>query len=297
MTIHPIKNVEKSEADDGGKLTPPEVVTTDAVLLLDTNRLEHSLASQAAKQAKQELFTRELIRTRRAGTLRLLAICLLIPIALVLLCGCVLLYKHVNHNKPEMSYYGRCGVDFHEVNLMIKDLELPPNGYFEQEVEIEKDVEIIRVPPLGKKVLPSVTIYDFSANYSTVEDEVNRLCYIMPMDKSAIQQPRNFLDTIDMTLKVFRMMEMVDTKYEVQVPQLTEEELKKYGERAFKACKNYRSFLLVKKNSSQKSSESSPKSKKTIIKREAPCPFQGLKYCKGVTKDGSLSCFSIEGCT
>lgn len=224
MTIYKPKTSDRKVE----KAAPPspEVVTED-VPLADKTKMK-ALSAQviiinAARQRRNRMFL-------------LMAVLLMMSLTAIGIAGGLFLYKHIR-NRP---YMGNCIVPYHESSGL--------RGTFQEQVEIDKTYGIyekLEVPPILDS-RRSTIVHDFEKNLTAIVDRDRARCFIMSLNRTTVQPPRDFLDLLVKFQSGYYVpdAEVVREKYRVATPEV--ENLEPFGIYIWNECHYFETYRLVR---------------------------------------------------
>lgn len=225
MTIYKPKAGDKKVE----KTVPPspEVVTEDVPLAEKTKKIEH---------LSHQVIVINAARRRRNNMLILMAVLLLMSLTAIGIAGGLFLYRHMQ-NRPFM---GSCLVPYHEPSGV--------QGSFQQQVEIDKAYgvyEKLEVPPILDS-RRSTVVHDFEKNLTAIVDRDRARCFIMNLNRTTVQPPRNFLDLLQKFQSGYYVpdAEVVREKYRVATPEV--DNLEPFGIYIWNECQYFETYRLVR---------------------------------------------------
>jgi len=178
----------------------PEVVTEPLTAFKDKEE-------EAAEVVRVTYFP----RSKRTVCLHLLLTLLLVIVLVCGAVGAVVFYRHISRRATS----GWCGVRYYDDEFH-RDTEASPArmehagfsapenaGYdfMDEDIEVMEEELVERLhTPRFDEVRETTVWHDWRTNFTALVDEADGVCYIMPLNRSAIAPPRSLLDLLEKLL-------------------------------------------------------------------------------------------------
>lgn len=226
MTIYKPKGGDKKAV----KVVPlsQKVVPDDVMPLANGKKID---------QLEAHLVVIHAAKRRRNRMMMMLALLLLICFLIITAVAGLFIFRHMQ----KRPYMGICDVRFHEGNY---------EGQFQEQVEVDNQYgvyEKLEVPPVldSRK---SVIVHDFDKNLTAIVDRDHGRCFILDLNRTVVQPPKNFLDLLQKFQSGYYVPDatVVREKYRVATPQI--ENLEPLGIYIWNECQYFETYRLVHEN-------------------------------------------------
>lgn len=208
----------------------------------------------------------------------LLGICVLVLLAMAILSLAVgiVIYKR---SLVKRNFCGVYDVKYRDISKM------PTSGTFKEKVEIDGNHEKLDVPEI-LDYFSATILHDFENNYTAIVDVLRARCYLLPLNRTLIEPPKNFMDLIEKFKSGYYNpdVEMLRDNYVVDTRTLAKAE--EYGPYIQEHCTFYDVYKL------HKSSREGMLMKRSSVM----CPMEGDKFCLGSTFSSYLPCIRLSQC-
>jgi len=250
MTIYTPGKVDKKDSD----VPDPEVCTEPLNAFKDKEDEE-----DPARVVKVTYFP----RSKRTVCLHLLLTLLLVVVLVCGAVGAVVFYRHISRRASS----GWCGVryydsEFHQrgdspahsaaspARMEQAGFSAPENmgfDFMDEDIEVmeEELVEHLHTPHFDE-VRETTVWHDWHTNFTALVDEGEGVCYIMPLNRSAIAPPRSLLDLLEKLLTgyYFTDTRVIRENYRVVGEALELGELLRVGPTITSQCAMHHSYWL-----------------------------------------------------
>jgi len=274
MTIYKPNNPDRKQ--EKKLVTGPEVVIDDKLPLTTKS----NDADMLLFVRRHPITNTEVLRRRRCihCVLFMMALILVVTIALI---SALFLFKHIHR-----PYMGQCQVTYEDSFPSASDIVPQPHS-FQETYEVDganSAYERLEVPPI-LDFRRSTVVHDFDKNLTAIVDRDHGRCYILPLNRAAVQPPKNFLDLLEKFKSGYYVpnAEIVRENYKVMTPAV--DDLEPFGVYIWADCQFFDTYHLVKDD------EPIAMSKK---KRSLSCTMQGDGFCLGDTFVGRMTCLSLH---
>jgi len=296
MTIYKPNGVDRKQEKKlvGG----PDVVIDDKLPLTEKTKAADGGAVLLFR--RRPITNTEVLRRRRAIRCVMVLIAMILVVIVALACA-LFIHKHIL-NRP---YMGMCQVKFHEDEPYPAGAEgqqgrVPRSGIFDEKIEVDQAngaYEKLEVPPI-LDFRRATVVHDFEKNLTAIVDRDHGRCFILPLNRTAVQPPKNFLDLLEKFKSGYYLpnAELVRDSYKVIMPPI--EDLEPLGVYIWSDCQFFDTYRLERDDQAVIQPidvEGLPivKSKK---KRSASCSMIGDGFCMGDTYTSQMHCISLTDC-
>jgi hypothetical protein len=265
MTIYKPNKQAESKVD---KKSLPLQVVTEQMLLEKGNANNNDFNARLViiRNAK-----------RRSAVFKACAVILFLFLVLFSLgCG-LIVYRHII-NKPFMA---SCQVRYTDAQKQMYE------GSFNEQIEIDSAngvYEKLEVPAI-MDFRRSTVVHDFERNLTAIVDRDRARCYVLPLNRTVIKPPQNFMDMIHKFQSGYYLpnAEILHENYRVATPRV--EDMQPFGYYIYMECKYFDTYRLVRDNQPF-----------AMSKRSSPlCPMSGNSFCLGAF-DGYMPCLQLTAC-
>lgn len=233
------------------------------------------------------------IEARRRRSALLLGVCLLIifVIIAVTFIGGFFLYQrlakklhHQHIETAEVKYFEYQKSD----GMSTGERKRINMGSFIEKIEfVDEDnaYEKLDVPPILDS-RRSTVVHDFEKNMTAIVDRDMRRCFVMPLNRTAVQPPRNFMDLLIKYKSGYYVpdAEVVRDNYKVQLPAV--QNLEPFGFYIWFDCRYFATYRLVHDDVEPR-----------ILSKRSACEQAGESYCLGSAGTSQMTCFKLTGCS
>lgn len=281
MTIYKPNNPER-------KQEKKSIVAADVVVDDKQPLTEKATGNDVVLLMRRRPITNtEVLRRRRRIRCAMIMLLMLLVVAMALVTA--LLFNSRTLGRP---YMGDFTMNYHEsLPGEAQGLE-GAHGSFKESYEIDGNgqfYEKLDVPPV-LNFRRSTVLHDFDQNLTAIVDRDHKRCFILPLNRTAVQPPKNFIDLLDKFKSGHYLpdAEILRETYMVVLPPLRSVE--QLGFYIWSDCQFFSTYRLIK-TPKQKPSVASKK------KRSAECSMIGDGFCLGATLTDRMTCVSFADCT
>jgi len=298
MTIYKPNNPDRKQ--EKKLVNTPEIVIDDKLPL--TDKVKAGDGGAVLLLRRRPITNTEILRRRRAIRCIMAFLAMSIVVIVALVCA---LFIHKNIlNRP---YMGVCQVKFHEdepypVGAQGQQGAGPKTGLFDEMIEVDQANEAyekLDVPPI-LDFRRATVVHDFEKNLTAIVDRDHGRCFVLPLNRSAVQPPKNFIDLLEKFKSGYYLpnAELVRDSYKVIMPPM--EDLEPLGVYIWSDCQFFDTYRLEKDEASDVIMASSALEEDPIVKskkkRSADCSMIGDGFCLGSTYTEQMRCVSFTDC-
>jgi len=174
-------------------------------------------------------------------------------------------------------------------------------GWYDEKVEVDQAggaYEKLDVPPI-LDFRRSTVVHDFERNLTTIVDRDHARCFILPLNRSAVTQPKNFIDLLEKFKSGYYIpnAELVRDQYRVRQPAV--DDISSFGPYIEAECQYFDSYLLTRDERpiTTHALDNNQPINLSRRSRSVSCEMAGNGYCLGDTFTDSLRCITFTDCT
>jgi len=163
-------------------------------------------------------------------------------------------------------------------------------GSFTEKIEIEDQDymhERLDVPPILES-RRSTVVHDFEKNLTAIVDRDMKRCFVMPLNRTAVQPPRSFFDLLVKYKSGYYLpdAEVVRDNYKVQLPVV--ENVDVFGFYIWSDCQYFDTYRLVHDDFEPR-----------MVSKRSACELAGETYCLGGISSSAnqMMCLKLTSCT